>query len=74
MIFNSAGVKENKSSLFRLLSKKAFTPSKKETDRNIRSRSAKLRYVIRNNNTFFYPEEFKKKFESYFKMGDEYGS
>ena len=39
-----------------------------ETKRNIRSRSAKLRYVIRNNNSFFYPNEFKNKFINYFKL------
>ncbi len=59
---------ENKSSLFRLLSKKPLTPNKKEIKRNVRSRSAKLRYVIRNDNSFFYPKEFKKKFENYFKI------
>ena len=59
---------ENKPDLFNLLSKKPLTPSKKEIHRNIRSRSAKLRYAIRNNNSFFYPEEFKKNFESYFKL------
>jgi len=59
---------ENKPCLFKLLSKKPITPNKKEIYQNIRSRSAKLRYAIRNDNSFFYPEEFKKKFVSYFKM------
>ena len=59
---------KNKSDLFRPLSKKPLTPNKKEINQNIRSRSAKLRYAIRNNNSFFYPEEFKKNFESYFKL------
>ena len=59
---------ENKSDLFGLLSKKPLTPSKKEIHRNIRSRSAKLRHAIRNNNSFFYPKEFKEKFENYFKI------
>ena len=59
---------ENKSCLFKLLSKKPLTPNKKEIYQNIRSRSAKLRYAIRNDNSFFYPEEFRKKFASYFKM------
>ena len=59
---------ENKSDLFGLLSKKPLTPSKKEIHRNIRSRSAKLRYAVRNNNLFFYPKEFKKKFESFFNV------
>ncbi len=63
-------IQENKSSLFKLLSKKPLTPSKKEISNNIRSRSAKLRYAIRNKNNFFYPEEFQKKFENYFKVGE----
>ena len=36
--------------------------------KNIRSRSAKLRYAIRDNNSFFYPDEFKNKFINYFKL------
>jgi len=59
---------ENKSTLFKLLSKKPQTPTSKEVFKNIRSRSAKLRYVTRNNNPFFYPHEFIKKFERYFKL------
>ena len=39
-----------------------------EIKKNIRSRSAKLRYAIRDNNSFFYPEEFKNKFSNYFKL------
>ena len=58
----------NKPGLFGLLSKKPLTPSKKEIYRNIRSRSAKLRYAVRNNNSFFYPKEFKKKFENFFNV------
>ena len=59
---------ENKPDLFNLLSKKPLTPSKKEIHRNIRSRSAKLRYAVRNNNLFFYPKEFKNKFENFFNI------
>ena len=59
---------KKKPDLFRSLSKKPLTPNKKEINQKIRSRSAKLRYAVRNNNSFFYPEEFKKKFEIYFKM------
>ena len=61
-------LKKNKSDLFKLASKKPLIPNEKEIYQNIRSRSAKLRYAIRNNNPFFYPEEFKKKFENYFSM------
>ena len=61
-------LKKTKSDLFELLSKKPLIPNKKEISQNTRSRSAKLRYAIRNNNSFFYPEEFKKNFENYFKI------
>ena len=62
-------IKENKSSLFKLISKKPLSSRyAKEIKENIRSRSAKLRYAIRNNNSFFYPNEFKNKFANYFKL------
>ena len=61
-------LKENKSGLFKLLSKKPIIPTKKEIFQNIRSRSAKLRYAIRNNNLFFYSNEIKKKYENYLKI------
>ena len=61
-------LEKKKFSLFKLLSKKPLTPNKKEIRQNIRSRSAKLRYAIRNDNSFFYPEEFKRRFENYFKI------
>ena len=51
-------VQENKSNLFEILSKKPLVPNKKEISQNVRSRSAKLRYGIRNNNSFFFPKEF----------------
>jgi len=55
-------------SLYKALSKKALTPSKKEIKDNNRSRSAKLRYAIRNNNSFFFPEEFNKRFFNFSKL------
>ena len=61
-------INETKSSLFKLVSKKSLKPDAKEIKENIRSRSAKLRYAIRNNNSFFYPSEFKNKFANYFKL------
>jgi len=61
-------IKENKSNLFKLFSKKPLVADEKEIKQNIRSRSAKLRYAVRNSNSFFYPTEFKKKFASYFKL------
>ena len=61
-------IEENKSNLFKLLSSKPIVPDKKEIKENIRSRSAKLRYAVRNNNSFFYPSEFKKKFTNYLEL------
>ena len=57
-----------KSDLFKFISKKPIVPNLKEIDLNIRSRSAKLRYSIRNENSFFYPKEFKKKFINYLEL------
>ena len=59
---------ENNSSLFKLISRKPLVANVEEIKKNIRSRSAKLRYAIRNNNSFFYPNEFKNKFINYFKL------
>jgi hypothetical protein len=42
-----------------------------ELEQNTRSRSAKLRYVIRNNNSFFNADEFKKKFINYLNLEGE---
>ena len=61
-------LKENKDSLFKLVSKKALIPTEEELSENSRSRSAKLRYAIRNNNTFKNSDEFKNKFSNYFKL------
>ena len=61
-------IKENKSDLFKLIFKKPLVADVKEINKNIRSRSAKLRYAIRNSNSFFYPNEFKNKFLNYFKL------
>ena len=69
-LWEASKATKNKSNLFRLLSKKPLIPNKKEIKQNTRSRSAKLRYAIRNDNSFFYPKEFKKKFERYFKIDE----
>jgi len=61
-------IRKNMPSFFELISKKPLIPENKEIYKNIRSRSAKLRYAIRNDNSFFYPEEFQKKFEGYFNV------
>ena len=61
-------INESKSSLFKLTSKKPLVPDSHEINKNIRSRSAKLRYAVRNDNSYFYPEEFKNKFINYYKL------
>ncbi len=61
-------IEEKKSDLFKLILKKPLIAHVKEIDKNIRSRSAKLRYAIRNDNSFFYPYEFKNKFINYLKL------
>ena len=63
-------IKKNKSNLFKLISKKPLVADIREIEKNIRSRSAKLRYAIRDDNSFFYPDEFKNKFINYFKLED----
>jgi len=58
---------ENDDNIF-LLDKyknKIFKPSVVEIIQNPPSRSAKLRYAIRNNNQFIYPEELLNKFKKY---------
>jgi len=59
---------ENKFHLFKLLSKKALIPSKNEIILNKNSRSAKLRYAVRNDNSFIYPKELENKFKNYFDL------
>ena len=51
--------------LFDEYKNKVFRPSKKEIDKNARSRSAKLRYAIRSENKFDYPTNLLKKFKKY---------
>ena len=61
-------LEENRSSLFEFISKKVLLPTPDEIDKNVRSRSAKLRYAVRNNNTFRNSEEFRNKFLNYFEL------
>ena len=63
-------ITENKSTLFNLNFNKPKRPEEKEVKANIRSRSAKLRYGERNNNSFFYPTDFKNQFINYLKFED----
>ncbi len=61
-------IKKNKLGLFKFISKKHLSPENKELEENIRSRSAKLRYGIRNGSTEFNTNEFEKKFKKYFQV------
>jgi len=51
--------------LFNLPQKKPILPSDKEISINPPSRSAKLRYVIRNENKFYFPQDLIDKFQSF---------
>ena len=51
--------------LFTEYKNKIWRPSKRELDKNSRSRSAKLRFAIRSKNKFIYPIEFINKFQKY---------
>jgi len=57
---------EKKSILFSFFSKKPETPTEKEVQSNSSSRSAKLRYAVKNNSLLFYPDDFKNFFLKYF--------
>ena len=64
-------IEKNKSSLFKFISKKPMTPSADEINENFRSRSAKLRYAVRNKNAFFHSNEFTNKFINYLELERE---
>ena len=55
-------------SLFNDYKNNVLRPSKKELEKNIRSRSAKLRFAVRSANKFEYPNGFTKKFEKYLNL------
>ena len=55
-------------SLFENYKNEILKPSIKEIKKNSPSRSAKLRYAIRSNNEFIYPQELKKKFKKYLEL------
>jgi len=48
--------------LFKLVNKKPIIPSKKELRENVRSRSAKLRFVIKKKNILNFEKNFLEKF------------
>ena len=61
---------ENDDNIFLLdeYKNKVFKPSVLEINQNPSSRSAKLRYAIRNENEFAYPEELLNKFRKYLEV------
>ncbi len=54
--------------LFDCPTKKIISPSEKEVLINFPSRSAKLRYGLRNNKKFFFPKELTEKFKHYLEI------
>jgi len=60
------------STLFENYKNKIVTPSSEEIIKNNASRSAKLRYITRCKNDFFYPNDLKKKFIKYLELEDRY--
>ena len=54
--------------LFNSPVKKSISPSEKEILINRPSRSAKLRYGIRNNKKYIFPKELKEKFKNYLEI------
>jgi|TARA_B110000438_G_scaffold260005_1_gene269786 16S rRNA (cytosine1402-N4)-methyltransferase len=60
--------KEHKNNLFKLLVKRPLVPNIGELNQNPRSRSAKLRYAIRNDNSFFDLDDFKNKFLNFYEL------
>jgi 16S rRNA (cytosine1402-N4)-methyltransferase len=49
--------------LFKMIKKKPITPSSKELKENVPSRSAKLRYIIKKDDSFNFETDIYKKFE-----------
>ncbi len=58
----------NKILLFEKYKNRIIKPSLKEIIKNPPSRSAKLRYAIRNKNKFVFPKELENKFENYLNL------
>ncbi len=58
--------------LFKQYKNKILLPSQKEINKNRASRSAKLRFAIRNNSEFVYPNNFIKKFKRYLDLEKAY--
>ena len=58
--------------LFENYKNKVIRPDRYEIENNNASRSAKLRFVTRDEENFFYPIEFKNKFYKYLELENRY--
>ena len=61
---------KQKEKLFYLKEKKPILPSVKELKENISSRSAKLRYLIKKDNSYLFETDILKKFDHLLKIED----
>ena len=61
-----------KNFLFHKYKNKILKPTAKEVSENPPSRSAKLRYAVRNKNDFIYPADLIKKFQKYLDLENTY--
>ena len=59
-------------SLFSKYKNKIIKPSSLEIEKNNSSRSAKLRFAIRNKNKFYNPKELVKRFDKYLELENSY--
>lgn len=59
---------ENNISLFEKYKNRIIKPTDLEINNNPSSRSAKLRYAVRNKNKFIYPEDLMIKFKRYLEL------
>ena len=63
---------DQKKILFENYKNKIIRPNSREIENNNPSRSAKLRFVTRSKDNFFYPADFKKKFSHYLELENKY--
>ncbi len=62
---------KNDKILFENYKNKIIKPKENEIRENPPSRSAKLRYAVRSNDNYFYPEELKERFKDYLTLESE---
>ena len=63
---------DQEKTLFENYKNKVIRPNSDEIESNNPSRSAKLRFVTRSKNNFFYPTNFKNKFLHYLELENRY--